>query len=79
MVNVRSLEGERWDQLAARLYGTSNDTLVNALRAANREVIKASPAFTLPAGALINVPVMASGATETVEIAPWLNPDLSNL
>lgn len=69
-MTLTSIQGERWDELCVRAYGSVTQQAMNTLRAANAEAARHS-GFTLPAGLVITVPTISVQATTTVEIAPW--------
>jgi phage tail protein X len=57
-----------------RVYGVATEQAVLALRHANRSLVQGLRQFTLPAGALITVPVITLEnlqEAQTVEVAPW--------
>lgn len=71
-MNLVSQEGERWDSLCQRAYGSVSQSALNALRAANVEAARASLGFVLPAGMVITVPALSTTASSSVvEVAPW--------
>lgn len=77
MRTTHSLQGERWDQLAMRVYGICTEDAVLALRHANPDLTR-NAAFTrpflLPQGHPVNIPdlpLSALQSEEIVEPAPW--------
>lgn len=66
-----SIQGERWDTLCQRAYGTVTQSSLDALRAANVEACHLTVGFVLPPGLVITVPPLARGAITPVELAPW--------
>lgn len=74
MRTVHSIEGERWDQLAVRVYGVSNEQAVLTLRHANPSLVQHLRQFTLPAGAPVTIPDITLETlqeVQPVEVAPW--------
>ncbi|AUZ76239.1 MULTISPECIES: tail protein X [Aeromonas] len=72
MNTLTSLQGERWDALCVRAYGSLTQPALNGLRAANPDAARRSAGFVLPAGLILNVPpISEQEAITPVELAPW--------
>lgn len=70
-ITLISIQGERWDTLCVRAYGSVTQQAINALRRANQDAARRTEGFVLPAGLAITVPSMAAQAITPVELAPW--------
>ncbi|MNF28222.1 Phage Tail Protein X [compost metagenome] len=66
-----SVQGERWDALCQRAYGSVTQQSLDTLRAANVGACRLTVGFVLPPGLVITVPPLERGAITPVEIAPW--------
>ncbi|WP_210456009.1 tail protein X [Vibrio crassostreae] len=64
-------QSERWEQICYRAYSVTNQTLVDALFDANRELTRAMTSFTFSGGEIVNIPAVKVVNTVTVETPPW--------
>lgn len=68
MLQIVTVEGQRWDQVAQQAYGDTS--LMNVIIAANPGV----PVYdVLPGGIALNIPVLASVEVKTdiEKLPPW--------
>lgn len=68
MLQIVTVEGQRWDQVAQQAYGDTS--LMNVIIAANPDV----PVYdVLPGGIALNIPVLASVEVKTdiEKLPPW--------
>ncbi len=64
-------QGERWDQLCYRAYSSSNQSLIDELFEANRELTRAMTTSTFSGGETVNIPAAKVVNTISVEKPPW--------
>lgn len=64
-------QGERWEQLCYRAYAATNQSLVNTLFDANRELTRQMEGFEFQGGETVVIPAMTVSNTVSVEAPPW--------